>query len=154
MKVMRLVVVGIVLLVHVQIIESRHKQSRPVKGSGRNTMVFNKDIVELAKQNSFFRKEIVTGDHSQIVLMSVPAGSDIGMETHKVDQVLVFVQGRGQAILNGQVSEVTPYHLVFVPAGTEHNFKNTGSQDLKLFTVYAPAHHKPGALEKTKQAEY
>lgn len=113
-------------------------------------MQFNKNIVELAKQNTNFRKEVVTGPHSQVVLMSVPAGGEIGLETHKVDQTLIFVQGQGQAILNNVTSQVLPNHLVFVPAGTQHNFKNTGSEDLKLYTIYAPAQHKPGTIQKVK----
>ena len=112
--------------------------------------MFNKNIVELTKQNTNFRKEVVTGAHSQVVLMSIPVGGEIGLETHKVDQTLIFVQGRGQAILNNVTSEILPNHLVFVPAGTQHNFKNTGSEELKLYTIYAPSHHKPGAVEKVK----
>lgn len=114
--------------------------------------VFNKNIMELAKQNTNFRKEVVTGSHSQVVLMSIPAGGEIGLEVHKVDQTLIFVQGRGQAILNNVTSEVLPNHLVFVPAGTQHNFKNTGTEELKLYTIYAPAQHKPGTIEKVKPA--
>lgn len=115
-----------------------------------STMIFNENIFELAKKNTFFRKEVVTGKHSQVVLMSIPVGQDIGQETHKVDQTLIFVQGHGQAIINNTVSEVHSNSLVFVPAGTQHNFKNIGKTELKLFTIYAPAQHKPGTVEKTK----
>lgn len=114
-------------------------------------MAFNQNIIELCKKNSFFRKEVVTGPHSQVVLMSILPGQDIGEEVHKVDQTLIFVQGTGQAVLNGKSSDIGANSLVFVPAGTKHNFKNTGSQDLKLYTIYAPAQHKPGTVEKTKQ---
>ncbi len=114
---------------------------------------FNENIIDLAKQNAFYRKEIVTGEHSQVVIMSIPIGEEIGAEAHTVDQILVFVQGHGQAIINDVVSEVYPNHLVFVPAGTKHNFKNTGSEDLKLFTVYAPAEDAVGTLEETKPEE-
>ncbi len=113
-------------------------------------MTFNKNIFELAGQNTFFRKELVTGEYSQVVLMSIPVGGEIGMERHKVDQTLVFVQGHGQAIINGEVSEVYPQSLVFVPAGAEHNFKNSGTDELKLFTVYAPPQHESGTIEETK----
>lgn len=113
-------------------------------------MVFNKNIVELAKQNTNFRQEVITGPHSQVVLMSIPVGGEIGLETHKVDQTLIIVQGRGHAIINNATSEILPNHLIFVPAGTQHNFKNTGSEDLKLYTVYAPAQHKPGTVQKVK----
>ncbi len=113
-------------------------------------MMFNKNVFELAQHNNFFRKEIVTGEHSQIVLMSVPVGGELGLETHKVDQILIIVAGHGQAIINGEVSDVYAHHVVFVPAGAEHNFKNSGTDELKLFTVYAPPQHKPGTVEKNK----
>ena len=125
---------------------SNYKNSR-----GDVAMTFNQNIFKLAEQNSFFRKELITGEHSQIVLMSIPVGGEIGMERHKVDQTLVFVSGHGQAIINGEVSDVYAQHLAFVPANTDHNFKNVGSDDLKLFTVYAPPQHKPGTIEKTKK---
>lgn len=113
-------------------------------------MTFNKNIFELALHNTNFRQVLVTGVHSQVVVMSIAVGGEIGMEVHKVDQTLVFVAGHGQAIINGQVSDVYAQHLVFVPAGIQHNFKNIGDDELKLFTIYAPAQHKPGAVEKTK----
>lgn len=115
-------------------------------------VVFNENIFELAQQNTFFRKVLVTGKHSQVVLMSIPVGGEIGMERHKVDQTFVFVDGHGQAIVNGEASDVYAQHLVFVTAGTDHNFKNIGNKELKLFTIYAPAQHKPGTLQKTKRA--
>ncbi|MBW4669356.1 MAG: cupin domain-containing protein [Cyanomargarita calcarea GSE-NOS-MK-12-04C] len=112
--------------------------------------IFNKDIFELAKENNFFRQEILTNKHSQIVLMSIEPGDDIGEETHDVDQVLVFVAGEGEAVLNGLSSTVQANKLVVVPAGTQHNFINTGSTALKLYTVYAPPEEEPGTLHRTK----
>ena len=112
--------------------------------------VFSKDIIALAKQNEFFRQEILTNEHSQLVLMSVQPGDDIGEETHDVDQILVFVAGSGEAVLNGQKSKVEANSLVVVPAGTLHNFVNTGSTPLKLFTVYSPPEEAPGTLHKTR----
>jgi mannose-6-phosphate isomerase-like protein (cupin superfamily) len=126
----------------------RHKDPKNVEQEV--VMVFNKNIFQLTQQNDFFRKELVTGKHSQVVLMSIPVGGEIGMERHNVDQTLVFVQGHGQAIIDGKTSDVNAQHLVFVPAGAEHNFKNTGDQELKLFTVYAPPQHERGAQEKIK----
>lgn len=113
-------------------------------------MIFHKNIFELAKQNTFFRKELVTGKYSQVVLMSIPVGGEIGKEKHEVDQTLVFVAGQGQAIVNGETSDVHAGYLVFIPAGVQHNFKNIGSDELKLFTLYAPPEHEAGASEKTK----
>ncbi len=114
-------------------------------------MPFNEDIVKRAKANSYFREVLATGPHSQVVVMSIPPGGDIGEEVHDdVDQTLVFVQGEGQAILDGQESAVAVDRLVQVPAGTRHNFVNTGKVDLRLYTIYAPPEHKPGTIHKTK----
>lgn len=114
-------------------------------------MSFHDDIVALAKKNEDFRREAITGQHSQVVLMSLAPGEDIGEEVHaNVDQTLVFVSGEGEAILNGEKSRITPNSLYFVPAGTRHNFINTGSTPMKLFTIYAPPEHAPGTVFKTR----
>ena len=114
-------------------------------------MAFNEDIVKRAKANTYFRAVLATGPHSQIVVMSIPPGGEIGEETHDdVDQTLVFVEGEGQAILDGKNSIVSTNRLVHVPAGTRHNFVNTGKSDLRLYTIYAPPEHKPGTVHKTK----
>jgi mannose-6-phosphate isomerase-like protein (cupin superfamily) len=110
------------------------------------------DIVELARQNEAFRREIITGDHSQVVVMTIPPGGEIGEEVHEDnDQLLVFIEGEGQAIVDGQTSPVAPNRLVFVPAGTRHNFVNTGRVPLRLVTVYAPPEHPPGTVHLTKE---
>lgn len=108
------------------------------------------DIFELAKKNTFFRQEVITGDFSQVVVMNIPPKGEIGEEVHKVDQTLIIVEGNGETILNGECSPVGPGTLVLVPAGTKHNFINTGTGELKLFTVYAPPQHAPGTIHKTK----
>lgn len=114
-------------------------------------MAFNENILELAEANTWFRKVLATGPNTQVVVMSLPPGGEIGMETHPdVDQVLVFVSGEGAAILDGERSKVGPGSLVQVPAGTRHNFVNTGLNDLRLYTVYAPPEHKPGTIHRTK----
>jgi mannose-6-phosphate isomerase-like protein (cupin superfamily) len=111
----------------------------------------NMDIVTLATQNSFFRRVVETGEHCQVVLMSIPPSGEIGEEIHdEVDQVLVFVAGAGEAVLEGERSAVGPGRLVFVPSGTKHNFVNSGEEDLKLYTVYAPPEHAPGTVHETK----
>jgi mannose-6-phosphate isomerase-like protein (cupin superfamily) len=114
-------------------------------------VAFNEDIVKRARLNSFFREVLSTGPHSQVVVMSIPPGGEIGSEVHDdVDQVLVFVQGEGEAILDGEKSAVGPDRLVHVPAGTRHNFVNTGKADMRLYTIYAPPEHKPGTIHRTK----
>jgi mannose-6-phosphate isomerase-like protein (cupin superfamily) len=123
-----------------------------MQGSGPTgvTMTANRDIVGLAIENSSFRRVVETGEHCQVVLMSIPPGGEIGEETHgHVDQVLVFVAGAGEAVLEGERTPVGPGRLVFVPAGTRHNFVNAGDEDLKLYTIYAPPEHAPGTVHET-----
>ncbi len=113
--------------------------------------MFNEDIKKAAKENTNFRKVLYTGPHSQLVVMSIPAGGDIGEEIHpNIDQIFYFVDGDGQAILNDETQNIEEHDVVFVPAGTKHNFKNTGDEDLKLFTVYSPPAHKDGTIHATK----
>lgn len=113
--------------------------------------LYNGDTEQAARTNSDFRRELVTGAHSQVVVMSLPAGQDIGEETHDdVDQVLVFVEGEGEAVLEGKPSRVMAGSLVFVPAGTRHNFRTTGGGALKLYTVYAPPEHPSGTVHRTR----
>jgi len=113
--------------------------------------MFDLDIAEQAQRNSFFRQVLSTGQHSQVVVMCIPPGGEIGHEVHKtVDQVLIFVEGVGEAILDGERGPVLPGRLVFVPAGTDHNFINTGSVDMRLYTIYAPPEHAPGTVHRTK----
>ena len=112
---------------------------------------FNQNIVEAAKANTSFRREMVTGANSQVVIMSLKPNEDIGEEAHQVDQTLVFVLGEGKAVVNGKESTVVSGSLVFVPAGAKHNFINTGMADMKLYTIYAPPEHKPGTMHQTKK---
>ena len=121
--------------------------------------MFAEDIKKLARENTNFRKVLHTGEYSQIVAMSIPVGGDIGEEVHTdTDQILAFVKGTGEAILAGEKKKVGENDVVFVPAGTTHNFKNAGDEDLKLYTVYAPPHHPDGTIHATKEdaakAEY
>ena len=108
------------------------------------------NYVEAAKQNEYFRQTIVTGEHSQVVVMTLQVGEDIGEETHEGDQILFFVEGEGEAVLEGESSPVRPNDMVFVPAGTLHNFVNTGDDKLRLVTTYAPPEHPDGTVHKTK----
>ena len=110
------------------------------------------DIVRAARDNDAFRREVVTGTYEQVVVMTIPPGGEIGDEVHNdTDQVLAFVDGRGEAILDGERSPIGPNDLVFVRAGTRHNFVNTGNEPLRLLTVYAPPEHEPGTVHQTKE---
>jgi mannose-6-phosphate isomerase-like protein (cupin superfamily) len=113
--------------------------------------LFTVDIVAAAKANELFRRVLSTGPHAQVVVMSIPPGGEIGGEVHAtLDQVLVFVEGRGIATLDGQSVAVGPDRLVHVPAGARHNVVNDGKGDLRLYTVYAPPQHAPGTIHRTK----
>jgi mannose-6-phosphate isomerase-like protein (cupin superfamily) len=110
------------------------------------------DIVALARENENFRKEIITGEHSQLVAMTIPPGGEIGEEVHPdTDQLLIFVDGEGEAILEGTRSPVDRNDLVFVKAGTRHNFVNKGTGPLRLVTIYSPPEHEPGTVHATKE---
>ncbi len=110
------------------------------------------DILEAAWTNEAFRREILTGEHEQVVVMTIEPGGEIGEEVHPdTDQVLVFVDGHGEAQLDGSSSEVGPNDLVFVRAGTRHNFLNRGDGPLRLITIYAPPEHAPGTVHATKE---
>jgi mannose-6-phosphate isomerase-like protein (cupin superfamily) len=108
-------------------------------------------IRSAAEGNDHFRRELITGEFAQVVLMAIQPGEDIGEEVHEdVDQILVFVGGRGTAVLDGQESEIGADDLVYVKAGTRHNFINAGDEPLRLYTIYAPPEHAPGTVHRTK----
>ncbi len=109
------------------------------------------DIIRTARSNDAFRRVVLTGKKEQVVVMTIPVGGDIGSEVHpSTDQVLVFVDGEGVAELDGVSSPVRPNDLVFVQAGTRHNFTNTGAGPMRLITIYAPPEHQPGTIHPTK----
>ncbi|OGK19768.1 hypothetical protein A3D80_03410 [Candidatus Roizmanbacteria bacterium RIFCSPHIGHO2_02_FULL_40_13b] len=114
--------------------------------------MFATDIKKLTKENANFRKVLYTGTHSQIVAMSIAVGEDIGEETHGgVDQILYFIDGECEATINGELRMLKEHDVVYVPAGTVHNFKNSGDEDLKLFTIYSPPEHADGTIHVTKE---
>lgn len=113
-------------------------------------MSYHANIVQATQSNAYFRKELYTTDRSQVVVMSVEPGDDVGLETHDLDQVLVFVSGQGEFQIDQDRGKVASGDVLVVPAHAEHNVVNTGSEPLKLYTVYAPPEHAPGTLHRTK----
>ena len=108
-------------------------------------------IIELTRANNAFRDELITGKESQLVVMTIQPGDEIGSEIHEDhDQILIFVEGTGQAILNDETFDIKADDLVFVHAGIKHNFINTGETPLRLYTVYAPPEHRAGTRHETK----
>lgn len=110
------------------------------------------NIEELTQANNYFRQVIHTEQHSQLVLMSLGVGEEIGVEVHEiVDQFLRIESGVGKVILNGEEHPLKDGDAIMVPAGIEHNVINTSpDKQMKLYTVYSPAHHKDGTIHKTK----
>jgi mannose-6-phosphate isomerase-like protein (cupin superfamily) len=109
------------------------------------------DILGAARSNDAFRRVVRTGEHEQVVVMTIPPGGEIGEEVQpSTDQVFVFVEGSGEARLEGEATPVAANDLVFVRAGTRHNFVNSGDAPLRLITIYAPPQHAPGTVHQTK----
>ncbi|UJP40333.1 cupin domain-containing protein [Cellulomonas palmilytica] len=109
-------------------------------------------IATVAEQSPDFRRVLWTGEHTQLVVMTIPPGGEIGEEVHEdIDQILTFVSGTGKAIVSGKERTVTQGDLVVVPAGRTHNFVNTGPNPLILYTVYGPPEHAEGAVHATKE---
>ena len=108
-------------------------------------------IFEQTEENENFRKVLFTGERSQLVVMSIPQNGEIGEETHPhVEQTLFFLKGSAKSILNGEEQDITEGDVVVVTPGTKHNFINTGTEVLKVFTVYAPPNHIDGKIHPTK----
>ncbi len=109
-------------------------------------------IAEVARASHDFRRVLWTGTHAQIVVMTIPVGREIGAEVHdNTDQILTFVSGVGEADLAGHTYRVSPGEQCAVPAGTRHNFRNTGNEPLVLYTIYAPPEHATGSVHRTRE---
>lgn len=109
-------------------------------------------IADIALENPEFRKVLWTGKHSQIVIMTIPVGGEIGDEVHETtDQILTFISGSGEADLNGETHPIDAGDQCAVPAGAQHNFRNTGDEPLVLYTIYSPPEHSVDASYATKE---
>ena len=113
---------------------------------------FSSNIEKDTLENANFRKILYTGKHSQLVLMSLKPLEEIGMEVHPDnDQFFRFEKGVGKCIIDGNEYLLENGVAVLVPAGAQHNIINTSdSEELKLYTIYSPAHHKDGVIRETK----
>lgn len=114
---------------------------------------FHIDIETETVQNTNFRKVLYTGKNSQLVLMALKPLEEIGLEIHEEnDQFFRFEAGQGKCIIDGNEYEVSDGIALVVPAGAEHNIINTSqTEELKLYTIYSPAHHKDGIVRATKE---
>ena len=111
------------------------------------------NIEKATLENNNFRKVLYTSKHSQLVLMSLRPGEEIGTETHSEnDQFFRFERGQGKVIIDGNEYEVSDGSAIVVPAGAEHNVINVSdTEELKLYTIYSPPHHKDGIVRATKE---
>jgi mannose-6-phosphate isomerase-like protein (cupin superfamily) len=114
------------------------------------TQSYLADIKKAAKDNEFFRRVLFTTDRSQLVLMSLLPGEEIGPEVHDADQILYALDGEGAVVLDGANRDFEKGMIVFVPAGVRHNVINKDDEPMKLFTLYAPPQHASTAVHRTK----
>lgn len=114
-------------------------------------MSHHSNIIKETQENGLFRRVVFTGAKSQLVVMSIPPGGEVGEEVHDhVEQTLFFLSGSGKAVLNGEETRVAAGDAVVVTPGTRHNFVNDGAEQLKIYTVYAPPNHIDGRVHETK----
>lgn len=113
---------------------------------------YTTNIEKETRENINFRKVLYTGKHSQLVLMSLKPNEEIGVETHPDnDQFFRFEKGQGKCIIDGNEYAVTGGDAIIIPSGAKHNIINISStEDLKMYTIYSPAHHKDGIVRPTK----
>jgi len=113
------------------------------------------NIEKMTTENTDYRRVLYTAKNTQLVVMNIQPGDEIGNEVHELDQFIRVEEGRGKAILNNGENE---YELeddfaIIIPAGSWHNIINTGDRELKLYTLYSPPEHKDGTVHKTKADE-
>lgn len=114
---------------------------------------YSANIENLTLENPNFRHVLYTAEHLQLVVMSLKPQEEIGLETHKEgDQFFRFEKGEGKVVINDNEYTVSDGDVVIVPASSQHNVINTSStEDLKLYTIYAPPHHQDGIIRSSKE---
>ncbi len=110
---------------------------------------FIEDIVATTVENTDFRRVLYTAKSCQLVAMSLRPREEIGMETHELDQFFRVEEGSGEAILDGVTTSISEGFAIIVPAGARHNIVNTGTDALKLYTIYSPPNHRDGVVHHT-----
>lgn len=114
-------------------------------------MAYIDNIEKLSIRNDNFRKVLYTTKNLQLVVMSLKPGEEIGEEVHDVDQFFRIEKGAGQAVIDGQPSDMSDGTTIIVSAGAKHNIINSSdSEPLKLYTLYCPPHHQDGTMHATK----
>ena len=114
-------------------------------------MSYITNIIKKTQENTNFREVLFTGQKSQLVVMNIPVGGEIGEETHAhVEQTLFFLSGNAKAILEEKETEIGVGDVVVVSPGIKHNFINTGTEPVLVYTLYAPANHIDVRIHITK----
>lgn len=108
------------------------------------------NIEQATLENTDYRRVLYTTPKSQLVLMSLQPGDEIGEEIHELDQFIRIEQGSGMVTLNGKQTAIKDDDAIVIPSGTKHNVVNTGQEALKLYSVYSPPEHKHGTVHPTK----
>ena len=108
------------------------------------------DIEAIAIGNEDFRKVLYTASNCQLVVMALKPKEEIGAEVHKLDQFFRVEEGHGEAVLDGVRTAIQAGFAVVVPAGARHNIINTGTESLKLYTIYSPPNHRDGVVHHTR----
>lgn len=115
---------------------------------------FHSNIEKDTLENTDYRRVLFTANNSQLVLMRLKPGEEIGAETHDLDQFFRFEKGEGRVEVNDQTYSVKDGDAVVVPQGAQHNIINTSqTEDLKLYSIYSPPNHKKNTVHKTKEDE-
>ena len=122
---------------------ARSKEMKNAKG-------FVQNIETLTKENRDFRRVVYTAKNAQLVLMAIPPGDHIGLEVHDVDQFFRVETGKGELVINDVRTPIEDGSAIVVPAGAQHDIVNTGTAPLKLYTLYAPPHHRDGTVHRTR----
>ena len=114
---------------------------------------FKSNIEKDTLDNPHFRKVLYTGKHTQLVVMTLPPGEEIGLETHKgIDQFFRIEGGHGKCIIDDNMYLIKDGDGIVVPSGAKHNFINTSdTEKLQLYTLYSPPHHKDGTIHRTNE---
>lgn len=114
-------------------------------------------IINIEKEtleNENYRRILYTAKNSQLVVMSLRPGEEIGEEVHELDQFIRIEEGEAKAVLDGVEHVMEDDYAVVISAGMKHNIINTGEGALKLYTIYSPPEHKDGVVQKTKADEF
>ncbi len=112
---------------------------------------YHGNIEQLTLANENFRQVLYTAEHLQLVLMTLQPNEEIGLEVHDdTDQFFRFEAGKGTVVIDESEYQVGDGDSVIVPSGSKHNVINTSAEPLKLYTIYAPSHHKDGVVHATR----